>query len=155
LGLGGQRCGYGMAGGISGMNNTPVTVTAFASEVKLGVCVSGKVNAVLNKPFNALFAVLYGKPHGLFIAQAPACNQRILHMVFGGILVVQNGGYAALGPKCGAAADVGFANNAYLQMLRKIKRNGQAGSAAADNENIVFIGLWHRVVIAGHNVDVY
>lgn len=76
-------------------------------------------------------------------------------MVFGGILVVQNGGYAALELKCGAAADVGFANNAYLQMLRKIKRNGQAGSAAADNENIVFIGLWHRVVIAGHNVDVY
>jgi hypothetical protein len=40
-------------------------------------------------------------------------------------------------------------------MLWQIEGDGEAGSSAADNENIVFEGLWHRVVIAGHNVDVY
>ncbi|GGY75875.1 hypothetical protein GCM10007071_24010 [Marinobacter zhanjiangensis] len=34
----------------------------------------------------------------------------------------------------------------------QVQGNCKAGSAAADNKNIVFMGLWHVIVIAGHNV---
>ena len=96
------------------MNDASVAMTTFAGQVELGIGVPGKVNAGADEPFNAFLAVLHSETHGFFAAQASASSEGILHMVFGGVLVVQNSCYAALGPECGSAADVTLADHAYL-----------------------------------------
>src|SRR5699024_5049062 len=99
-----------------------MAVSAFTGEMKPGVSIAGKIHAGTDEPVNALFAVINCKPHSVFVTQSAAGNKGILNMVFGAVLVIQNSSNPPLGPECGAAAYVGFADNAYLEVLRKVKR---------------------------------
>ena len=76
-------------------------------------------------------------------------------MILRGVLAIQYRGNPTLRPQSGATGDVGLADHAHLKVLRQIQRNRETGRAAADNEDIVFMGLWHWVVFAGHTMDVY
>ena len=144
-----------MPRGIGCMNDAPMTVAAFTGQVVVGVLIPRKIDTGIDQPVDAFPAMFDREPHGVLMAQAGAGIEGVGDVVFGGILIIQNCGDTALCPERGATADLGLAHHADLQVLWQIERDGKAGSTTADNENIVFEGLWHRVVIAGHNVDVY
>ncbi|GBO88532.1 hypothetical protein MSSD14B_22000 [Marinobacter salsuginis] len=132
-----------------------MAVPTFPRKVVMLIAVPGKINAGIDQPIDALLAVLHGETYGVFVAKASASIQGVSDVVFSGILIIQDRSDSALRPEGCSTADLRLAHHADFQMLWQIEGDGEAGSAAADNENIVFEGLWHRVVIAGHNVDVY
>ena len=95
------------------------------------------------------------KPDGILVAETAPCVESVANVVLKGVFVIQHGCNAALGPERCTAADICLADDGNPQVLGQIQGNSEAGSTAADNQDIEFVGLWHRVVIAGHNVDVY
>ena len=111
--------------------------------VVLSVILPGELHAGVDQPLDAFLAVFHGKADRVFVAQTAARVEGVLYVILYGIGIVQNRSDASLGPEGGARADIGFADDANPQVLRKIQRNGKAGSAAADDQNIVFVGLWH------------
>ena len=112
-------------------------------------------DAAVDQPVDALAAMLNRKPDSILVAEAAPGVEGVADVILKRVVVIQHGGNAALGPECCAAADIGLADDGDLQVLGQIQGNSEAGSTAADNQDIEFVGLWHRVVIAGHNVDVY
>ena len=144
LGLARQGGGNRVAGGIGGVDNPAMAMAAFAGEVVvLAIVLPGELHAGVDQPFDAFLAVFHGKADRILVAQTAARVEGVLYVILHGIGIVQNRSDASLGPEGGARADIGFADDANPQVLRKIQRNGKAGSAAADDQNIVFVGLWH------------
>lgn len=155
LGLGRQGGGNSVAGGIGRMDNAAVAMPALPCQVVLGLVIAGKGDAAVDQPVDALAAMLDRKPDSILVAEAAPGVEGVADVILKRVVVIQHGGNAALGPECCAAADIGLADDGDLQVLGQIQGNSEAGSTAADNQDIEFVGLWHRVVIAGHNVDVY
>ncbi|MNO99135.1 hypothetical protein D3C76_909000 [compost metagenome] len=74
LGLGEQRPENRRAGGIGGMDDAPMAVSALTGQVELesaifgaGLFIAGKRHALVDQPLNGLSAVLDGKAHGVFV----------------------------------------------------------------------------------------
>ena len=144
LGLARQGGGNRVAGGIGGVDNPAMAMATFSGQVVvLSVILPGELHAGVDQPLDAFLAVFHGKADRVFVAQTAARVEGVLYVILYGIGIVQNRSDASLGPEGGARADIGFADDANPQVLRKIQRNGKAGSAAADDQNIVFVGLWH------------
>lgn len=155
LGLGRQGGGNGVAGGIGCVDNAAVAMPALSCQVVLGLVIAGKGNTAVDQPVDALAAMLDRKPDGILVAETATGVEGVADVILKRVFVIQHGCNAALGPERCAAADIGFADDGDLQVFGQIQGNSEAGSTAADNQDIEFVGLWHRVVIAGHNVDVY
>ncbi|MOA11140.1 hypothetical protein D3C78_1310660 [compost metagenome] len=77
------------------------------------------------------------------MAQAAAGIERVIDMGFNGIGVVQHGRNAALGPESRAIGEVALAQNGNAQMTGQGQRKAQAGSTAANYQNIVLKLLAH------------
>ncbi|MCY1422382.1 hypothetical protein D9M71_380590 [compost metagenome] len=140
----------GSAGGIGGVDDAPMAVTALAGEVELEpaifvtrLFIAGKGHALVDQPLNRFPAVLDGKAHRVFMAQAAAGIERVIDMGFNGVGVVQHGRNAALGPESRAIGEVALAQNGNAQMTGQGQRKAQAGSTAANYQNIVLKLLAH------------
>jgi hypothetical protein len=87
--------------------------------------------------------VLDSKSHGIFVTQAAASIERVIDMGLDGIRIVQNGSDTPLGPEGRAIGKVAFAQYGDAQMTGQGQRKAQAGSAAANYQNIVLKLLAH------------
>jgi hypothetical protein len=153
-----NRC----AGGIGGVNDAPMAVTAFAGQVKLetaifgtGLFIAGERHALIDQPLNGLFAVLDSEAHGVFVAQATAGIQGVIDVGFNGIGVIQHGSDTALGPEGRAIGEVAFAQYGNAQMIGQGQRKAQTGSTAANHQNIVLKLLAHfRIPLKATRVGV-
>src|SRR5690554_6266114 len=137
------------------MNNTPAAMATFLGQVIMGIFVSGKVHTRIDQPVNTLFAVLHGEPHRTLTAEPGTGCQRISNVVFNRVFIVQHGSDAALSPESCSAGYFCLAQYAYAQMRWQVQRDSKASSSAANNKNVKFVGLWHWIVIAGHNGSGY
>ncbi|CAI8894767.1 hypothetical protein EMIT0194MI4_30490 [Pseudomonas sp. IT-194MI4] len=135
---------------IGGVDDASMAVTAFAGQVKLetavfgaGLFVTGKGYALVDQPLNRFSAVLDGKAHGVFMAQATPGVEGIVDVGLDSIGVIQDGGDTALGPEGRAIGEVAFAQYGDAQMTGQGQRKTQAGSTAANYQNIVLKLLAH------------
>ncbi len=108
------------------MQNAAVAVAAFTREVVALFAVrlhfGIKQHALIDKPLHAVAGVAGDKLDGAAIAQASACNQRVLYMRGDAVGFVKNRGYTALGIKGGAFAQRTFAQYYHLAMFRQAQR---------------------------------
>ncbi|MNM74836.1 hypothetical protein D3C81_866010 [compost metagenome] len=84
-----------------------------------------------------------GEAHRVLAAQAGAGGQGVLHVRFDVVAVVEYPGHAALRPVGRAAGQVALAQHGHAQVGRQVEGQGQAGAAAADDEDVVLIVLAH------------
>jgi hypothetical protein len=144
------------------MNDAPMTVAAFTGQVEFeptvfgaGLLIAGKGYALVDQPLNRLFAVLDGKAHGILVAQAAAGIEGVIDVGFDGVGVIQYGSDTALCPECRAIGEVAFAQYGDAQMIGQGQRKAQAGSAAANYQNIVLKLLAHfRIPLKATQVGV-
>ena len=98
----------GLAGGVGGVNDPTVAVTAFAGEVvDLAAVFLGKateIHAVSDQSLNGGGAALHHEAHGVFAAKPGAGIDGVLNMGVEAVLVVQHRGDPALGVIGGAFA---------------------------------------------------
>jgi len=149
-GLAEQGVEDGGASGVGGMDDPPVTMAAFASQVELETAilavralVACKGYALLDQPLDRLVAVFDGEAYGVFTAQSAASHQRIGDMGFHGVGGVQDRSNSALSPIGGAIGQVALAQYRNAQVGRKVEREGKAGGTAADDQHVVSKNLVH------------
>ncbi|CAI8828920.1 hypothetical protein EMIT0P291_10693 [Pseudomonas sp. IT-P291] len=145
-----QGCENGCTRGIGGVDDAPMAVAALAGQVELEAAIfvarlfiAGKGHALVDQPLNGFLAVLDGKAHSVLMAQAAAGIERVIDMGFNGIGIIQDGRNAALGPERRAIGEVALAQNGNAQMTGQGQRKAQAGSTAANYQNIVLKLLAH------------
>ncbi len=149
-GLGQQGVEDGRARGVGGMDDAPVAMAAFTCQVKFEACVDhavglipGKRHALLDQPLDGFAAVLHGKANSVFVAQATAGIEGVLHVGLNRIGAVQYGRYAPLGPVGRTAGQVTLAQHRNAQIRRQVQGQAQARCAAADNQDIMLELLAH------------
>lgn len=149
-GLAEQRVEDGGTSGVGGMDDPPVTMATFASQVELesailtvGALVACEGYALLDQPLDRLVAVFDGEAYGVFTAQSAASHQRIGDMGFHGVGGVQDRSDSALSPIGGTIGQVTLAQYRNAQVGRKIEREGKAGGTAADDQHVVSKNLVH------------
>ena len=139
-----------------------MAVTALTGQVELesaifsaGLFIAGEGHALVDQPLDGLSAVLDGKAHGVFVAQAAAGIEGVIDVGLDGVGVIQHGGDTALGPERRAIGEVAFAQYGNAQMTGQGQRKAQAGSAAANYQNIVLKLLAHfRIPLKATRVGV-
>ena len=96
---------HDVPGGVCGMNDAPLAVTAFTGQVitRLGRCVFGKGNALIDQPVDGFATVFDDETGRFFITQPGAGCHGIGHVFFNTVQNrVQYGGNAALCEIAGA-----------------------------------------------------
>lgn len=144
-----------MPRGVSRVDNAAMAVSAFPGEMVVSVLVPGEIDAGIDQPVDAFPTVFDGKTHCVLVTQASPGSESVLDVIFDGVFIIEYGCDSPLSPECCSAGNGGLAEDADPEVLREIQSNGQAGSTTADYQDIEFVGLWHWVVIAGHNEGVY
>ncbi len=132
------------------MDDTPVTMAAFAGQVELEatvvdavVLVTGKGHALLDKPLDGFAAVLDGEAHGVFMAQAAAGIEGVLDMRLHGVGIVQHCRDTALGPEGRAVGQVALAEHGDSQVAGEVQCQAETGGTAADHQDIMLELLAH------------
>ncbi|RMN94112.1 hypothetical protein ALQ51_05485 [Pseudomonas cannabina] len=150
-----QGTEYRRAGGVGGVNDASMAVTAFAGQVKLKaafvrvpVVATGKRHALIDQPLNGLAAVLHGKAHGVFMAKAAAGVQCVFDMRLHGVAVIEDRRHAALRPECRTVGQIALAQHGNPQMPGKRQGQTQSGSAAADYQYVVLKMLTHLRILS-------
>ena len=130
-----QRFLHGRAGGVGGVHDAAVAVAAFPGQVQL-TPLGRKRHAQFLQPGDGGGCVFHGELRGLQVAQSGAGHQGVVHM--GGVAVAfgQHRGDATLGPVAGAVGDAAFGDHRHAMGRRQAQRRGQAGQAAADDEDV-------------------
>ena len=95
-----QRREHRMTGRVGRVDDSAMTVAAFARQVKaeFGRVVLRERHDLRDQPFDRLAAVLDDVARRSFVAQAAACDERIVDVVFDAVRRIEYGGNAALGP---------------------------------------------------------
>ncbi|MNZ88411.1 hypothetical protein D3C78_1073030 [compost metagenome] len=132
------------------MDDAPVAVAALAGQVEgkaalalVVFLVGGEGHALVDQPLDRLTAVFDGEAHRVLAAQAGAGGQGVLHVRFDVVAVVEYRRHAALGPVGRAAGEVALAQHGHAQVRRQVEGQGQTGTAAADDQDVVLIVLAH------------
>ncbi len=135
-----QRGLDGAAGGVGGVNDAPVTVTALAMQMiigtTLGVGFHGEGHALLAEPFDDRWPVFHGEPDRVGVAQARSGDQGVLQVGFDGIAGIQHRRYSALGIIGAAFVQRPLGQSDDADGIGQPQRQAQAGGAAADDEDI-------------------
>ncbi|MCY1286104.1 hypothetical protein D9M68_372120 [compost metagenome] len=138
------------AGGVGRVDDAPVAVAAFAGQVVFeaavlgrGLLFPGEGHALVDQPLDGFAAVLDGEAHGVLAAQAGAGVEGVLDVRLDGVGIVQHGGDAALGPVGRAVGQVALAQHRDAQVRGQGEGEGQAGSPAADDQDVVLVVLVH------------
>ena len=127
---------HGLAGMVGHMGNAPGAMAAFACQVQAALGFGIEVDTMLLQPSDGLGALSEDAAHSGFIAEAGTGDQRVLHMGFEFVILVQHGGDAALCPGAGAFMQRAFAEDGDAQMLGQAEGNRQSGQPGADDEHI-------------------
>ena len=115
-------------------------MSALASEMKLIVVVviAGKGYALVYQPFHRFPAMFNHETHRIVFAQASAGNMSVTDMVFGRIIIAQNGGYSTLRPGARGIQQLMFGQKCHFLSFSQAQRQGHTRQTAANNQNIVF-----------------
>ena len=132
---------HGPSGGVGGVHHAAVAVAAFAGQVQRRVrgvvLVVREHNALFHQPTDAGRSALHGECHRLLVAQAGPRGEGVADVGGQRIIFVQNRRDAALCPQRAAAQQFGFRHHGHgMALLRQPQGAGQAGRAAADDENV-------------------
>ena len=134
---------------IGGVNDASVAVPPFAGEVKVvGLAavfpaLAGEGYTLLYQPADGIPAVTDNLADRVLVAQAAAGDQSVLDMGIHGVGIVEHCRYATLGPESRAFGELALAQDGYSQVAGQVQGEGQAGSAAADDQYVVLALLGH------------
>ena len=128
-----QRLLHRRAGGVGDMHDAPRRVAALARQVQVALLLGKGTPA--RQPVDASGACSTTKRSRRGRTgprRRPACRPRGLQAV----ALVQDGGDAALGPAAGAVVDRTLGHHHHRCVGGQVQGGGQAGQAAADDENV-------------------
>ena len=109
---------------------------AFASQRQLAVLVAVEVRPELHQLADSIRPFVHQDPHGVFMAQPRAGNQRVLHMQFGVIVRAHDAGDAALRPVGIGVRPVLLRDQRHAPLPRHFQCKRQPRAAAAENQII-------------------
>ena len=104
---------------------------------------AGKGHALLHQPADGIPAVSDNLTYRIFVAQAAAGDQGVLDMGIYGVGIVEHCRYTTLGPEGRAFGKLALAQYGHPQIAGQVQGEGQAGSAAADDQYVVLALLRH------------
>ena len=139
-----QRLLHGGAGGVGGVDDAAVAVTAFAGEVQ-GAVLLRKRHAEFLQPANSGGCVFDRELGGFQVAQPGPSHQRVVHMRSVTVALGQHGGNAALRPVAGTVGDAAFGDDGHPVCRREFEGGGEPSEAAADDEDVERMGGGHGV----------
>jgi len=144
---------HGPAGGIVHMHDAAVRVPALARQVPALIAVLAGVerHAQRRQPVDGGGGMLHHKFHGGAVVQPGAGHHRVLDMAFKRVPWLQHGSDPALRPGSGAGAEVPLRQHRHLEAGGKIERRCQPGSAGADHDHVMRIGIMVRAL--GHQAQ--
>ena len=134
-----QRAHDLAAGGVGGVQDAAMAVAALAAEIVLAVLGAGaarEVGAERDQLADALGAVAHHQVDDVAVAEAGAGDQRVLDVRLEGILRAPHRGDAALRVGGGALRQAVLGQDDDRARLGGLEREGQAGEAAADDQEI-------------------
>ncbi len=140
-----QRFLHGRAGGIGDMRNAPGAVAALACQVQL-LALQREGHAQAAQPADGGGGVFHHEACGCQVAQAGTGHQRVFDVRGKAVVVGQHGGNTALRPAAGAVLQSALGDDSHPVRGRQVQGGGQAGQAAAHNQNVK--------VVRGHRVGV-
>ncbi|MNJ67511.1 hypothetical protein D3C77_636910 [compost metagenome] len=105
--------------------------------------IAGEGHALFDQPLDRFAAVLDGKAHGVFMAQAAAGIEGVLDMRLHGIGIVQHRRDPALGPEGRAVGQVALAEHGDSQVAGEVQCQAETGGTAADHQDIMLELLAH------------
>ncbi len=139
-----QRFLHRPAGRVIHMDNPPVAVPAFAGEVEdFGFLVEG--DAHIFQPCDRGRGIFDNKFHGFAPIQARAGDHRVVDMIFERVPRIKHGGDPALRPGRRTAGEFALGQHQHLVGAGQRDRGGKAGSAGADNDDVVVHAALARV----------
>merc|ERR1711916_144913 len=100
-----------------------------------------ELHTLVDKPFDGWPAVLNREAHHVLMAETAAGFEGVGDVTFNGVVVIEHGRYAALGPPSGAIIDFALADNGHRALCWQIKCGSQAGGTGTNDENIMVVGL--------------
>jgi hypothetical protein len=119
----------------SGMDDPPHPVAALARQVQRAVG-AVELRAARQQDLERLGRVPDDGAHDIGVAQTRTRAQRILRVVFGGVLGGERDGEPALGEPRVGVFEVSLQENEHARVGRRRQRGGQSGDAAADHEDV-------------------
>ena len=144
-----QRTFDGLAGRIGRVDDAAMAVAAFLVEMIFVAVLfggTGKIHADVDQPAYAFTAVFNDEPDDVRVAQARTGDQRVFHVRFDAVPVVEDGGNTALGIKGRSFADGGLRQHGDTGIGRpgELQRQAEAGGTAADNQYVVLVLVTHK-----------
>ena len=138
------------AGRIGRMDDAAVAVAALTGQMELEativtarVLIAGEGHALVDQPLDRLAAVLDGKAHRVFVAQAAAGVKGVFDVGLHCVGVIQHRSDTALGPERRTIGQVALTQDCNAQVAGEGERKAQACCAATDHQNIVLKLLAH------------
>jgi len=133
-----------VAGFVGGMDDAAVRMTALARQMII-VALAREGDAEFIQLADGGGAVFDDETHGRLIAKSCTGDQSVLHMRIGGVVLIDDGGDATLGPIGRAAFDRAFGEDGDFRGAGKVKGGGQPGCTAADDGDVeTVIGVTWR-----------
>jgi hypothetical protein len=142
-----QRVLDGAARGVGHMDDAAMAVAALHGEMELrrvmGRLAVAEGHALFDQPFDGFAAVLHHEADAVLVAKARARNQRVLHVGFDRVPVMEHGGDPALGPERAARADRPLGDDGDPRRRRHAQGERQPRRATADHQHVEFVALAH------------
>jgi hypothetical protein len=124
-------------GGVPVVQDAPTGVTAFASQLEVaGVVGSVEVHSVLQQRLDRARTALDDVTNDVLVAQPVARAQRVLHVVFEGIVVAEDGRDPALGPVRGGIGGALLGDDRHSAVVGDAQREEQPGDSTADHQEV-------------------
>ena len=138
------------AGGVRRVEDAAMAVTPFPGQVivgfPLGILFLIEGNALLDQPLDGVAGVASGELHHRRVTQPGAGVERVAHMGFDAVGLVEHGSDASLRIESGPLTDGPLAQNQDFGLVCQSQREGQTGGTAANDQYVakVFNTCFHK-----------
>ena len=129
-------------GHILHMQNAPLRVSALASQIRFAMSPDlaiVEMQSALHQFSNAFRAFHDNRPHGGFVTKPRTRFQRVAHVKLEGIFIARHARDSALSPRCIRISALTFGNDGDRAVLRGFQGKAQAGDAAPNHDEVVFL----------------
>ncbi|MNO74037.1 hypothetical protein D3C76_650220 [compost metagenome] len=139
-----------LAGGVRRVEDAAMAVTPFSGQVivgfPLGILFLIEGHALLDQPLDGVAGVAGGELHHGRVTQPGAGVERVAHMGFDAVGLVEHGSDASLRIESGPLTDGPLAQNQDFGLVCQSQREGQTGGTAANDQYVakVFNTCFHK-----------
>ena len=139
-----------LAGGVGRVEDAAMAVAPFPGQVivgfPLGILFLIEGDPLLNEPLDGVAGVAGGELHHRRVAQPGAGVERVAHVGFDAVGLVEHGSDASLRIESGPLTDGPLAQNQDFGLVCQSQREGQTGGTAANDEYVakVFNTCFHK-----------